>query len=63
MEAKEKECQKLNASLQALKLEILEKESALHGLEAEAADKGKAFNDLKSQKMLIYEVKQERDQK
>jgi hypothetical protein len=46
-----------------LKIEILEKQFTLRGLEADAADKGKAADDLKMQKKLIYEIKQERDQK
>lgn len=42
---------------------MLDKTNKLNGLRSEVVDKGKAVDDLKVQKKLIYEIKYERDQK
>ena len=42
---------------------MLDKTNKLNGLQSEVVDKGKAVDDLKVQKKLIYEIKYERDQK
>jgi hypothetical protein len=61
--AKDKECLKLQKALEDVKLEMFEKLNTLQGLETEVCDKGRAVQDLKLQKKLIYEIRQERDQK
>ena len=53
----------LKKALDELKSEMLDKMNKLNGLQIEAVNKGKAVDDLKVQKKLIYEIKHERDQK